>query len=111
METIDDGRLLRIYVGEDETVAGQPLHEAILELMRRRGLAGATVIRGMAGFGRSSVVHTARFLRMSEDLPVLVEAVDTAEKIEAIVPELDELIADGLMTIEKVEVHLYRGSG
>lgn len=109
MGTIEDGRLLRIFIGESDGHGGRPLYEAILELLRREGVAGATVVRGIAGFGRSSVVHTAKVLRMSADLPIIVEAVDTAERIAAVTPLLDEIIGEGLITLERVEVHVYRG--
>lgn len=109
MENVEDGKLLRIFVGEDDEHDGRPLYEAIVELLRREGLAGATVFRGIMGFGRSSVVHTAKVLRLSEDLPIVIECVDRAANIERVLPTLDELITEGLVTIEKAEVHIYRG--
>lgn len=109
MENVEDGKLLRIFVGEDDEHDGRPLYEAIVELLRREGLAGATVFRGIMGFGRSSVVHTAKVLRLSEDLPIVIECVDRAANIERVLPALDELITEGLVTIEKAEVHIYRG--
>jgi len=109
METIEDGRLLRIFVGEDDQHDGVPLFEAIMQLLRREGLAGTTVLRGIAGFGRSSVVHTSHLLRMSEDLPIVIECVDTAERVEAVLPALDALIDEGLITLERVDVRIYRG--
>jgi len=109
METIEDGRLLRIFVGEDDQHDGVPLFEAIMQLLRQEGLAGTTVLRGIAGFGRSSVVHTSHLLRMSEDLPIVIECVDTAARVEAVLPALDLLIDEGLITLERVDVRIYRG--
>ena len=109
MEELRDGRLLRIIVGEDDTYEGQPLYEAILLMLRREGLAGASVFHGTAGFGASSVVHTSKILRLSQDLPVLIETVDTAAKIEAVLPILDSMVSEGLVTIEKADVRVYRG--
>jgi PII-like signaling protein len=109
METIEDGRLLRIFVGEDDQHDGVPLFEAIVRLLREEGLAGTTVLRGIAGFGRSSVVHTSHLLRMSEDLPIVIECVDTAARVEAVLPALDALIDEGLITLERVDVRIYRG--
>lgn len=109
MENVTDGKLLRIFVGEDDEHDGRPLYQAIVELLRREGLAGATVFRGIMGFGRSSVVHTAKVLRLSEDLPIVIECVDRAANIERVLPALDELIDEGLVTIEHAEVRIYRG--
>lgn len=109
MEDVEDGKLLRIFVGEDDEHDGRPLYEAVVELLRREGLAGATVLRGVMGFGRSSVMHTAKVLRLSEDLPIVIECVDRATAVEAVLPALDELIDEGLVTVEPVEVRLYRG--
>jgi PII-like signaling protein len=106
-----DSRLLRIFIGESDTYQGQPLYEAIVLALRREGLAGATVLRGIEGFGKSSRVHTAHILRLSEDLPIVIECVDTAEKIEAILPTLDTMIGDGLVTMERVDVRVYRAEG
>jgi PII-like signaling protein len=103
------GQLLRIFIGESDRWHGKPLHEAILLRARERGLAGATVLRGMAGFGAKSRIHTASILRLSEDLPVIVEIVDTAERIAAILPELDTMVGEGLITLEEVRVIAYRG--
>lgn len=109
MDRATNGKLLRIFIGEDDEHDGQPLYQAIVELLRQQGLAGATVFRGIMGFGRSSVVHTAKVLRLSEDLPIVIECVDQADNIEQVLPELDELIDQGLVTIEHTEVHIYRG--
>ena len=89
MENIADGKLLRIFVGEDDEHDGRPLFEAIVAMLREKGLAGATVFRGIEGFGRSSVLHVSRVLRLSEDLPIVIECVDRAEKVEAVLPRLD----------------------
>lgn len=109
MESVTDGRLLRIFIGDDDQYDGRPLHEAIVELLRRRGLSGATVFRGIMGFGRSSIVHTSKVLRLSEDLPIVIECVDRAANVEGVLPALDELITEGLVTIEQAEVRIYRG--
>ena len=106
-----DGRLLRIFIGESDTYEGRPLYEAIVLALRKGGLAGATVLRGIEGFGKSSRLHTAHILRLSEDLPIVIECVDTAEKIEAILPTLDTMIGDGLVTMERVDVRVYRAEG
>ena len=111
METIEDGRLLRIFVGEDDQHDGVPLFEAIVQLLRGEGLAGTTVLRGIAGFGRSSVVHTSHLLRMSEDLPIVIECVDTAERVEAVLPALDALIDEGLITLERLSTSASTGGG
>jgi len=102
------GLLVRIYLGESDHWHGKPLYQAIVERMRERGLAGATVLRGIEGFGAKQHMHTTRILSLSEDLPVLIEAVDAEDKIRAILPELDEMLGDGLITLEKVEVITYR---
>ena len=103
--------LARIYIGERDQHHGRPLHDAILELLRERRIAGATVIRGYAGFGAKAHIHTTRLLRLSEDLPMLIEAVDTEERLRAVLPELDAMVVDGLITVERVEVIAYRGGG
>lgn len=102
------GLLLRIYLGESDRAGHKPLYQAIVERMRERGLAGATVLRGIEGFGAKQHLHTTRILRLSEDLPILIEAVDTEEKIRAILPAIDDMIGDGLITLERVEVVTYR---
>jgi hypothetical protein len=108
MENDSDNRLLRIFIGESDTNDGRPLYQAIVETLRREGLAGATVLRGIEGFGKSSRLHTSHILRLSEDLPIVIECVDSAERIEAILPNLDTMIGDGLVTIERVDVRVYR---
>lgn len=102
------GLLLRIYLGESDHWHGKPLYQAIVARMRERGLAGATVLRGIEGFGAKQHLHTSRILSLSEDLPVLIEAVDGEDKIRAIIPEIDDMLGDGLMTLEKVEIITYR---
>ena len=107
----EDGYLLRILVGESDKHGHHPLYEAIVLKAREQGLAGATVLRGVMGFGRHSTLHTAKILRLSEDLPMVIEIVDGLEKIEAFLPVLDEMITDGLVTLEKVRVIQYRAEG
>jgi hypothetical protein len=108
MKLEGSGLLVRIYLGESDTLHGRPLYQAIVERLRERGLAGATVLRGIEGFGAKQHLHSTRILSLSEDLPILVEAVDTEEKIRAVLPELDEMLSDGLITLEKVDVITYR---
>lgn len=110
MKIEGEGKLLRIYIGESDTFHGKPLFEAIVERVRKEGLAGATVVRGIEGFGKASIVHTTRILRLSSDLPVLIEIVDAAERIDNIMPALDEMVGDGLMTVEKVHIIAYRAA-
>jgi PII-like signaling protein len=103
-----DGHLLRIFIGESDRHEGVPLHEWLVRRARENGLAGATVLRGLAGFGAHSRLHTAKILRLSADLPIVVEIVDTIEKIEAFLPEVDAAVGEGLATVERVEVRFYR---
>ena len=103
-----EGHLLRIFVGEDDKHGGLPLYEWLVRQAREHGLAGATVLRGLEGFGAHSRLHTARILRLSSDLPIIVEIVDTIEKIEAFMPTVDAAVEEGLATLEKVEVRFYR---
>lgn len=98
------GKLLRIYIGESNRWRGKPLYEAIVLKARERGLAGATVLRGHLGYGARSRIHTTKVLRLSEDLPVLVQIIDTAERIEAFVPEVREMVEDGLISIEDMHI-------
>ncbi|HTT33597.1 MAG TPA: DUF190 domain-containing protein [Methylomirabilota bacterium] len=100
--------LMRIHIGESDKWHGKPLHEAIVEMLRKEGFSGATVIRGVAGYGSSSVYHTDKLLRLSQDLPLIVEVVEYTERIEQILPRLDEMVGGGLITLEKVRVILYR---
>ena len=100
--------LMRIHVGEADKHDGRPLYQAIVELLRERGFAGATVIRAIMGFGASARIHTDRVLRLSMDLPIVIECVDTDEKIQAIIPELDTMIGGGSITLEKANVIIYR---
>jgi PII-like signaling protein len=100
--------LMRIFIGESDKYHGKPLYEVLLERFRKKGLAGATVLRGVAGFGASSKVHTDKVLRLSLDLPLIIEVVETEEAIQAILPDLEELIGGGLITLERANVILYR---
>jgi len=108
MELPKEAELLRIFIGESDKHHGRPLYEVIVELARQRGLAGTTVLRGMMGFGAHSRLHTAKVLRLSEDLPIVIEIVDKPERIAAFLPEFDGLIDEGLVTLEKVRVLAYR---
>ena len=105
------GHLLRIFIGESDRHEGQPLYEWIVREARRAGLAGATVLRGLEGFGAHSRLHTAKILRLSTDLPIVVEIVDTRDKIEAFLPTVDQAVGEGLATLEKVEIRFYRSGG
>jgi PII-like signaling protein len=109
MELPHEAVLLRIHLGESDKWQHQPLYEAIVLKARELHLAGATVLRGPMGFGRSSRVHTAKVLRLSGDLPLVIEIVDSEEKIDAFLPILDEMMQGGLVTMEKVKVIRYRG--
>ncbi len=110
MKLEGDGTLLRIYLGEQDKWHHTPLYEAIVLKAREMGLAGATVLRGPMGFGAHSHLHTAKILRLSEDLPVLIEIVDKEDKINAFLPELDKMVGDGLVTLEKVHILTYRAT-
>jgi len=103
-----EGKLIRIFIGESDHCEGRPLYEAIVVAARRSGLAGATVLKGFMGFGAHSRIHTAKLLELSQDLPIVVEIVDAPEKIEAFLPELERMVGDGLITLERAEVLLYR---
>ena len=103
-----EGKLLRLFIGESDVWHGKPLYQAIVERVREEGLAGATVVRGIEGFGADSRLHTSRILRLSEDLPVVIEIVDEPERIEAFLPSLDEMVAEGMVTLERVRVIAYR---
>jgi uncharacterized protein len=104
----EEGCLLRVFIGESDRYEHHPLYEAIVLKAREAGLAGATVLRGLMGFGKHSILHTAKILRLSEDLPMIVEIVDSREKVEAFLPVLDEMISDGLVTLERVNVLHYK---
>src|SRR5207249_12211980 len=109
MEVPRDSMLLRIFIGESDRWNHKPLYEAIVLKARELHLGGATVLRGTMGFGKSSRMHTAKILRLSMDLPIVIEIVDSEEKIQAFLPLLDPMIGGGLVTLEKVKVIEYRG--
>lgn len=104
----EQGHLLRIFIGESDKHDGMPLYEWIVRAARENGIAGTTVLRGLEGFGAHSRIHTSKILRLSEDLPIIIEIVDTLEKIEKFMPIIDENIEEGLATIEKVQIRFYR---
>lgn len=107
-----EGTLLRIYVAEKDEYHGKPLFQAIVESARNAGLAGATVLRGVLGFGASSLIHApAKDKNMPEDMPVVVEIADRVDKVKAFLPALDQMVKEGLITMEKVSVIAYRGRG
>jgi len=108
MKLPQHGKLLRIFIGESDTYKGRPLYEAIVRKARENNLAGATVLKGIMGYGANSRLHTSKVLRLSEDLPLVIEIVDTQDKIETILPFLDETVTEGLITIEEIEVFVYR---
>ena len=113
MEFAGERTLMRVFIGESDRCRsgrhrGKPLYEAILLMLRENGIAGATVVRGIAGFGASARIHTEKILRLSLDLPIIVEVVETEENIQAMLPELDVLIDGGLITLERARVVLYR---
>jgi PII-like signaling protein len=101
------GKLIRIFIGESDKRGRYPLYEVIVKMARQRGMAGATVFRGIEGFGAHSRIHTTRVLRLSEDLPVMIEIADTEERIREFLPHLDELVTEGLITMENVEIIKY----
>jgi PII-like signaling protein len=108
MRQSENGQLLRVFIGESDVWEGQPLYRAIVLKARELGLAGATVLRGPMGFGANSRLHATKFLELSTDLPVIIEIVDTAEKVQALLPFLDAAVAEGLITIEEVRILKYR---
>jgi PII-like signaling protein len=108
MNLPEEAELLRIFIGESDRYDGKPLFEAIVEEARRQGLGGATVFRGLMGYGAHSRVHTSKVLRLSEDLPIVIEIVDATEKIEAFLPDLDRMMNEGLVTVERAKVLVYR---
>jgi PII-like signaling protein len=99
--------LMRVFIGESDKWERRPLYVALVELFRAKGLAGATVLRGVAGFGPSSILHTAGVLKLSADLPLIIEVVDSQEHLDAILPEVDRMMSGGLITMEKVRVLRY----
>ena len=105
-----DAKRVTVFLNSTDQWHGRPLYQAIVERVRKEGLAGATVVRGIEGFGADSRLHTSRILRLSEDLPVVIEIVDTAENIDRVVPLLDEIVQEGMLTVERVHVISYRGS-
>ena len=107
----EEAILLRVFIGESDHVDGKPLYEAIVLKARAEHLAGATVLRGLMGFGRSSRLHTARVLRLSEDLPIVVEIADVEAKIQAFLPWLESVVGGGLVTLERARVIRYAGRG
>lgn len=111
MKIEGEGLLLRVFIGESDRWHGRPLYEVIVLKARERGMAGATVLRGTMGFGADSRLHTAKVLRLSEDLPIVIEIADKPERIEAFLPELDGMVTEGLMTLEKVHILAYRHNG
>ena len=107
----EEGQLLRILIGENDKYEKRPLYEWIVRKARESGLAGATVLRGLEGFGTRSRVHTAKILRLFSDLPIVIEIVDTHEKIAQFLPLIDDAITEGLATLENVKIRFYRGGG
>ena len=110
MKIPEEGHLLRIFIGEADKWHGKPLYEAIVLKARELHLAGATVLRGPMGFGAHSRMHAAKILRLSEDLPIVIEIVDSQEKIDELMPFIDEAVQEGLVTLERVRVIKYRAS-
>lgn len=108
MKISEDGQLLRIFIGESDRWEGKPLYEAIILKAREMGLAGATMLRGLMGFGAASRIHTAKILRLSQDMPIVIEIVDSADKIDSLLPIVDEMVQEGMVTVEKVRVIQYR---
>jgi PII-like signaling protein len=102
--------LMRIHIGESDKWHGKPLYGAIVEMLRKEGFSGVTVLRGVAGYGGSSIYHTDKILRLSQDLPIILEVVEFTERIEKLLPRLDEMVEGGLITLEKVRVILYRAA-
>ena len=110
MTLTEEGYLLRVFIGETDKHRGKPLYEWIVRQAREQGLAGATVLRGMMGFGANSVIHTFKIERLSEDLPVVIEIVDIREKLEKFLAKIESEIEAGMATLEKVEIRFYRSS-
>lgn len=108
MKISEEGQLLRIFIGESDRWHGKPLYEAIILKAREMGIAGATMLRGLMGFGAASRIHTAKILRLSQDMPIVIEIVDSADKIESLLPIVDEMVEEGMVTVERVRVIQYR---
>ncbi len=108
MNLPEDAQLLRIFIGEDDKHDGRPLYEVIVELARKNGLAGSTVLRGTLGYGAHSRIHTSKVLRLSQDLPIVIEIVDAKERVDQFLPQLDAIMDEGLVTLEKIKVLKYR---
>jgi PII-like signaling protein len=104
---VGENTLMRIFIGESDRFEGKPLYEALVEMFRKKGLAGATVIRAVSGFGAHSVYHTQKLLALSSDLPLIVEVVDAMERIDAVMPEIDRMMGGGMITLEKATVIRY----
>jgi PII-like signaling protein len=104
----EEGKLLRIFIGETDKHERLPLYEWIVQQARAEGMAGATVLRGIVGYGAGSLIHTTKILRLSEDLPVIVEIVDTEERIDAFLPRIEPAVTEGLVTVERAHIRLYR---
>jgi PII-like signaling protein len=102
--------LMRIHIGESDKWHGKLLYEAIVEMLRKQGFSGVTVLRGVGGYGGSSVYHTDKLLRLSQDLPIILEVIESQERIDQILPRLDEMVEGGLITLERVRVILYRAA-
>jgi uncharacterized protein len=111
MKIEGEGQLLRVFIGESARWHGRPLYETIVLKAREMGMAGTTVLRGMMGFGADSRLHTAKVLRLSDDLPIVIEIADKSERIEAFLPTLDAMVTDGMITLEKVHILAYRHNG
>jgi len=103
--------LMRIFIGESDKCGHVPLYEALVEFLRKEGFAGATVMRGVAGFGAHSVYHTDKLLRLSQDLPIIVEVVESQGKIDAVMPKIDDMMNGGMITLEKAKVIRYSHTG
>ncbi len=110
MKLEGEAQLLRVFIGESDRFQGLPLYEAIVKKARELHLAGATVLRGPMGFGAHSRMHTTKILRLSEDLPIIIEIVDSEEKIQTLLPHIDRMVEEGLVTLEKVHVIKYRAN-
>jgi uncharacterized protein len=108
MKLPSEGKLLRIFFGERDKWQGRPLDDAIMKLAREKGMAGATALKGYMGFGAKAHMHTSKLLELSGDLPIIIEIVDTEERINSFLPHLDEMMGDGLVTLEKANIVMYR---